>query len=82
MKITQEQIEAALRYTDDKHVKEDIGIIDKSSQNLIGGVITNRFAKCAVILAAAYRDKCEELAREKESYAQRITRQYPKSKTP
>ena len=58
---TQEQIEAALRYTDDKHVKEDIGIIDKSSQNLIGGVITNRFAKCAVILAAAYRDKCEEL---------------------
>lgn len=34
----------------------------------------------AVILAAAYREKCEELARAKETYAQRIAREYSKQK--
>lgn len=83
MKPTQEQIEAALLWADYRpHLPSECQV--KHVRTLIEHKEENSFANATQsaldILAAAYREKCEELARAKETYAQRIAREYPKSK--
>lgn len=77
MKPTQKQIDAALRYSDCEDKRKDLFAL------LSYNVQASSYPIAAMrILAAAYREKCEELTRAKETYAQRIAREYPKSKHP
>lgn len=80
MKPTQEQIDAALRFASHEQTFDDRQMLRQAEFERSG----NHSATESVIqiLAAAYREKCEELARAKETYAQRIAREYPKSKHP
>jgi uncharacterized protein (DUF433 family) len=57
MKPTQQQIEAALRYADDKETAWDNEIIDAVPQKkCVNNLLADRFSASSKILAAAYRD--------------------------
>jgi len=57
MKITQEQIDAALRYADYKDKKSDFVLLQKLANEKCG--IPVAYEAALAILAAAYREKCD-----------------------
>jgi hypothetical protein len=61
MKPTQEQIEAALRYADEKDTSTDRALLLKSAQNEHRYTMATLVAN--IILAAAYRDAMAEIER-------------------
>lgn len=58
MKPTQQQIDAALRYADYKDKKSDFVLLQKLANEKCG--IPVAYEAALAILAAAYREKCEE----------------------
>ena len=67
---TQEQIYAALRYADDKETSDDNNIMDAwEQQKCLYNLLADRFSAASAILAAAYREKCEECKMMDRRYA-------------
>ena len=63
MKITQEQIEAALRYADDNETAWDNELIDSWTQwKCVNNLLADRYSAASAILAAAYRELLAENA--------------------